>query len=230
MAEYINHLLFGVYPYVAVGVMVIGSILRYDRDQYTWKTSSSQLLADDGMRWGNNLFHIGILCILAGHAVGLLTPTEVYTMVITVQQKQLLAMAAGGIFGVVCFAGMVLLLRRRLFNLRIRATSTNADILVLLLIFAQLCLGLLTIPVSAQHLDGSSMLALSHWAQHIVTLQPEAAAFVLGEPLIFKLHILLGLTLLLLFPFTRLVHVFSGVVVPVKYLWRSGYQVVRKRG
>ena len=77
MAEYINHLLFGVYPYVAIGIMVIGSIMRYDRDQYTWKTSSSQLLADDGMRIGNNLFHVGILLILVGHAVGLLTPTAV---------------------------------------------------------------------------------------------------------------------------------------------------------
>ena len=229
MAEYINHLLFGVYPYVAIGIMVIGSIMRYDRDQYTWKTSSSQLLADDGMRVGNNLFHIGILLILVGHAVGLLTPTEIYTMFVTVQQKQLLAMAAGGIFGIVCFIGMVILIRRRLFNPRIRATSTTADILVLLLLFVQLCLGLLTIPVSAQHLDGSSMLALSHWAQYIVTLRPEAATFVMDEPFIFKLHILTGLTLLVLFPFTRLVHVFSGVVVPVKYLWRSGYQIVRKR-
>lgn len=230
MAEYINHLLFGVYPYVAIGIMVIGSILRYDRDQYTWKTSSSQLLADDNMRLGNNLFHIGILCILAGHAVGLLTPTAVYTLFISVQTKQLLAMAAGGVFGIVCFIGMVILIRRRLFNPRIRATSTNADILVLLLLFVQLCLGLLTIPVSAQHLDGSSMLALSHWAQYIVTLQPGAAEHVMDEPVIFKSHILTGLTLLVLFPFTRLVHVFSGVVVPVKYLWRSGYQIVRKRG
>lgn len=229
MMEYINHLLFGVYPYVAIGVMVIGSILRYDRDQYTWKTSSSQLLADDGMRWGNNLFHVGILLILVGHAVGLLTPTAIYTQFISVQTKQLLAMAAGGVFGIICFIGMVILIRRRLFNPRIRATSTGADILVLLLLFVQLCLGLLTIPVSAQHLDGSSMLALSHWAQYIVTLQPGAADFVLNEPIIFKLHILTGLTLLVLFPFTRLVHVFSGVVVPFKYLWRTGYQVVRKR-
>ena len=229
MADYINHLLFGVYPYVAVGIMVIGSIMRYDRDQYTWKTSSSQLLADDGMRVGNNLFHIGVLLILMGHAVGLLTPTAIYTQFISVQTKQLLAMAAGGIFGVICFIGMVILIRRRLFNPRIRATSTTADILVLLLLFVQLCLGLLTIPVSAQHLDGSSMLALSHWAQYIVTFQPGAAEHVLNEPIIFKLHILTGLTLLVLFPFTRLVHVFSGVVVPFKYLWRSGYQIVRKR-
>lgn len=229
MAEYINHLLFGVYPYVAIGVMVIGSILRYDRDQYTWKTSSSQLLADEGMRVGNNLFHVGVLLILVGHAVGLLTPTAVYTKFITVEQKQLMAMAAGGIFGIICFIGMVILIRRRLFTPRIRATSTNADILVLMLLFVQLCLGLLTIPVSAQHLDGSSMLALSHWAQYIVTLQPGAAEHVLDEPLIFKLHILTGLTLLVLFPFTRLVHVFSGVVVPFKYVLRSGYQIVRKR-
>lgn len=229
MADYINHLLFGAYPYIAIGVMVIGSILRYDRDQYTWKASSSQLLDDDGLRVGNNLFHIGILLIFLGHFVGLLTPTAVYSLFISVEAKQLMAMIAGGIFGVVCFIGMVMILRRRLFNPRIRATSTKADIAVLLVIFAQLCLGLLTIPVSAGHLDGSSMLNLSHWAQSIVTFQPGAAAYIQGEHIIFKLHILLGLTFLLMFPFTRLVHIFSGLVLPFKYLWRTGYQIVRKR-
>lgn len=229
MADYINHLLFGAYPYIAIGVMVIGSILRYDRDQYTWKTSSSQLLADDGLRVGNNLFHIGILLIFLGHFVGLLTPTAIYSHFISVEAKQLMAMIAGGIFGIVCFIGMVMILRRRLFNPRIRATSTKADIAVLLVIFVQLCLGLLTIPVSAGHLDGSSMLNLSHWAQAIVTFQPGAAEHVRGEHIIFKLHILLGLTFLLMFPFTRLVHIFSGLVLPFKYLWRTGYQIVRKR-
>lgn len=229
MADYINHLLFGAYPYIAIGVMVIGSILRYDRDQYTWKTSSSQLLDDDGLRVGNNLFHIGILMIFLGHFVGLLTPTSVYSMFISVEAKQLLAMIAGGIFGVVCFIGLVMILRRRLFNPRIRATSTKADIAVLLVIFVQLCLGLLTIPVSAGHLDGSSMLNLSHWAQGIVTFQPGAAEYIRNENIIFKLHLLLGLTFLLMFPFTRLVHIFSGLVLPFKYLWRTGYQIVRKR-
>lgn len=229
MADYLNHLLFGAYPYVALGVMIIGSIMRYDRDQYTWKTSSSQLLDDAGLRIGNNLFHVGILLIFVGHLVGLLTPTPVYTLFISVETKQLLAMVAGGIFGLVCFAGMVILIQRRLFNPRIRATSTTMDIVVLLVIFAQLCLGLLTIPVSAGHMDGSSMLNLSHWAQAIVTFQPGAAEYVKDEHIIFKLHILLGLTFFLLFPFSRLVHVFSGVVLPFKYLWRTGYQIVRKR-
>jgi nitrate reductase gamma subunit len=91
----------------------------------------------------------------------------------------------------------------------------------------QLLLGLLTIPFSAQHLDGSSMIALANWAQHLLTFQGDAAGFVAGEAWVFKLHIFLGLTIFLVFPFTRLVHIWS---VPVQYLTRSGYQIVRKRG
>jgi nitrate reductase gamma subunit len=161
--------------------------------------------------------------------VGLLTPTAVYSQVISVEAKQLVAMIAGGIFGLTCLAGLLILVRRRLFTPRIAATSTAADNLVLVMLLAQVILGLATIPVSAMHLDGSSMLNLSHWAQYIVTLQPGAADFVRDENVIFKLHILLGLTILLVFPFTRLVHVFSGILLPFKYLWRTGYQVVRKR-
>ena len=136
-------------------------------------------------------------------------------------------MTAGGIFGVTCLIGMVLLIRRRLTDPRIRATSQYTDLPILLILFVQLILGLITIPFSAQHLDGSSMIALANWAQHLVTFQGDAAAFVAGEAFIFKIHIFLGLTIFLLFPFSRLVHVWS---VPVQYLARSGYQIVRKRG
>jgi nitrate reductase gamma subunit len=136
-------------------------------------------------------------------------------------------MTAGGIFGVTCLIGMILLIRRRLSDPRIRATSEFTDLPILLLLFVQLLLGLLTIPFSAQHLDGSSMIALANWAQHLLTFQGDAAGFVAGEAWVFKLHIFLGLTIFLVFPFTRLVHIWS---VPVQYLTRSGYQIVRKRG
>jgi len=227
MANYMNQFLFGIYPYIALTVFLLGSLLRYDRDQYTWKASSSQLLSSKDMRLGNNLFHVGIILLFFGHLVGLLTPEWAYHFVMTAGQKQVMAMMAGGVFGTLCFIGMVLLIRRRLFDPRIRATSQFSDIAILLILFVQLILGLLTIPFSAQHLDGSSMIALANWAQSLVTFQGGAADYVVGEAFIFKIHLFLGLTIFLLFPFTRLVHVWS---VPLKYLTRSGYQIVRRRG
>jgi len=223
---YLNDFFFGIYPYIAIVVMVGGSVLRYDQDPYTWKASSSQLLSRKGLRVGSNLFHVGILLLFMGHFVGLLTPESLYQWIITPAAKQKLAMIAGGIFGTLCFIGMTILIIRRLFDPRIRATSRPADIMILLILYVQLILGLGTIPFSAEHADGSSMIALAEWAQHIVTFRSGAAAYVLHEPIVFKLHIVLGLTIFLLFPFTRLVHILSA---PVKYLFRSGYQIVRRR-
>ena len=226
MSEFLNSFFFGIYPYLAVGVMIFGSILRYDRDPYSWKADSSQLMSRKGLRWGSNLFHVGILLLFFGHLVGLLTPHFIYEPFITAGQKQLLAMIAGGIFGTLCFIGMVILIIRRFGNARVSATSSFWDKAILILLFAQLVLGLLTIPQSAQHLDGSSMIELAHWAQKIVTFRGGAAEHIMHENIIFKLHIVLGLTIFLVFPFTRLVHIFSA---PFKYLLRSGYQIVRKR-
>ncbi|MCW8924649.1 MAG: respiratory nitrate reductase subunit gamma [Xanthomonadales bacterium] len=227
MANYINQFFFGIYPYIAITVFFVGSLLRYDRDQYTWKASSSQLLSKKDMRLGSNLFHIGIIMLFFGHLMGLLTPHWAYHFVLTAGQKQMMAMTAGGIFGITCLIGMILLIRRRMLDARIKATSQPTDLPILLILFVQLVLGLLTIPASAQHPDGNSMLALASWAQHLVTFQGDAASYVAGEALIFKAHLVLGLTIFLVFPFTRLVHVWS---VPVQYLVRSGYQIVRKRG
>jgi len=226
MANYINQFFFGIYPYIAITVFFVGSLLRYDRDQYTWKASSSQLLSKKDMRVGSNLFHIGIIMLFFGHLFGLLTPHAAYAPLMDAGTKQLLAMTAGGIFGLMCLVGMILLIRRRLFDPRIKATSQFADLPILLILFVQLVLGLLTIPFSAQHPDGSSMLALAHWAQHLVTFQGDAAGFVADEAWVFKAHLFLGMTIFLLFPFTRLVHAWS---VPVWYLGRRGYQIVRKR-
>jgi nitrate reductase gamma subunit len=222
-----NDFLFGIYPYIATTIFLLGSLFRYDREQYTWKANSSQILSSKGMRWGSNLFHIGIILLFFGHLVGLLTPQSVYHLVMSAESKQLIAMVAGGIFGTMCFIGMVILIHRRMTNARVRTTTKFGDWLALGLLFVQLCLGLLTLPASAQHMDGSSMIALANWAQHIATFRSGAADFILHEPMIFKLHIVLGLTMFVIFPFTRLVHVWSA---PAKYVFRKGYQIVRKRG
>lgn len=221
----LNQFAFQIYPYIALAVFFIGSWARFDRAMYTWRTGSSQLLSNRGMRLGSNLFHVGILAILAGHVVGLLTPHSVYEHFITAPQKQLLAMVAGGVFGAICLVGIVILIARRLFNARVRATGTLGDTIILLLLFAQLLLGFFTIVQSTHHMDGSVMMLLGQWAQHIVTFRAGAADFVAGVHWVYKTHILLGMTLFLVAPFTRLVHVWS---IPVSYLWRP-YQVVRRR-
>jgi len=223
--DYTNFILFQIYPYVALAVFAIGCWARFDFGAYTWRTGSSQLLSSKWMRLGSNWFHLGVLAILGGHLVGLLTPHRLYEYVITVPQKQLLAMGAGGLFGIVCFVGITILLLRRLFNARIRATGGGRDLLVLVLLYAQLVLGLSSIGISAQHLDGSEMLILSDWAQRVVTFRAINLADIGSVHWIFKAHIVLGLTLVLITPFTRLVHIWS---IPLSYLTRP-YQVVRKR-
>jgi nitrate reductase gamma subunit len=178
------------------------------------------------MRIASNLFHVGIIAVLLGHFVGLLTPKEIYHVFISSESKQLLAMVSGGFFGLVCLVGMVMLIRRRLTDSRIRATSSTSDIVILILLLVQLLLGLLTIFVSAGHLDGSVMIQLATWAQSIVTFKAgQAAASIESVNVIYKLHVFVGLTILLLVPFTRLVHIISA---PVWYLGRR-YQVVRQR-
>jgi len=224
--DYLNTLLFGYYPYVAISVFFIGSLARYDRDQYTWRTGSSQFLRADELRLGSNLFHIGILLLFVGHFVGLLTPPAVYhALGLSTSGKQMLAVVAGGIFGGLCLRGIIILIRRRLTDARIRATSSRMDIFILLLIGIQLVLGLMTLPISIYHHDGANMLLLSEWAQRIVTFRSGAADQISEIGIIFKLHLFLGQTLFLVFPFSRLVHVWS---VPLGYVTRP-YQVVRRR-
>jgi nitrate reductase gamma subunit len=226
--SYIDTFLFGIYPYLAGAVFLIGSLIRFDREQYTWKSDSSQLLRRGQLRLGSNLFHIGILGIFFGHLVGLLTPIDVWHAIgVTAPAKQLLAIVAGGVFGIAMLVGLVILMLRRYGEPRIRVTTRPMDWAVLWLLAVQLALGLYSISVSAQHLDGGEMVRLMTWAQHVVTFRGDAVALVAGAPLVFKLHLVLGMTIFLVFPFSRLVHVWSGFAA-LGYLTRA-YQVVRTR-
>ena len=224
-----NQFLFGVYPYIALAVFLVGSLIRFERDQYTWKSDSSQFLRRGQLRWGSNLFHLGILGIFFGHLFGLLTPLAVWhALGMTLAQKQMVAIVAGGIAGVACAAGLVLLIHRRLSISRVRATSRAMDFIVLFLLLAQVLLGLGTIFFSLEHRDGTEMLRFVNWAQAIFTLEPDAARHIAGVAWIYKTHIVLGLTIFVVFPFSRLVHIWSGFGT-VGYLTRA-YQIVRTRG
>jgi nitrate reductase gamma subunit len=226
MSGFLDNLAFGIYPYVALAVLLLGSLLRFEREQYSWRSGSSQLLRRRQLMIGSVLFHLGILFLLFGHTVGLLMPKAIYSLFVTVPQKQMLAIVAGGVAGVICFIGLTMLLHRRLFDERIRATSSRADIAILALLWVQLVLGLATIPFSLGHRDGAVMVQLSNWAQAVFTFQGGAASHLDGVGFVFKAHILLGLTLFVAFPFSRLVHIFSA---PVSYAFRP-YQLVRRRG
>ena len=226
MRDAVFHVLFVWYPYVCLSSFIFGSIIRFDREQYTWKASSSQMLRKRQLFWGSNLFHLGILFLLMGHAVGLLTPQAIYSIVMTPAQKQMIAIVAGGIAGSVCFVGLSLLLHRRLTDARIRQTSTYMDLAVLCILWVQLALGLLTLPFSLSHSDGSVMLVLAHWAQGILTVSPVDAHTLQGLSWPYLVHLVLGMTIFLIFPFSRLVHIWSA---PVWYLGRRGYQIVRTR-
>ena len=229
LKSYLNQFLFGYYPYLCLAVFFLGSVIRFDREQYSWKSDSSQFLRHGQLRWGSNLFHIGILGIFFGHLGGLLTPLAVWHVLgVSASEKQMTAMVAGGIFGTLVALGLVLLLLRRVGDPRIRSTSKRTDTLVLALFLIQVVIGLATIPISAQHLDGAEMLKLMDWAQRIWTFRAGAADLVADASIVFKLHLAIGLTIFLLFPFTRLVHIWSGFA-SIFYLFRP-YQLMRSRG
>jgi len=228
MSAYVHHFFFAVYPYIALAIFLFGSLARFERDQYTWKSDSSQLLKRGALRWGSNLFHIGILSLFFTHLFGLLTPPAVYHAVgLTTEAKQWMAVIVGAILGLICLAGLLILIYRRMSEPRLKATSRVSDWVTLFWILIVLLLGLLSIFTSAQHKDGSLMLLLGDWAQRIVTFRAGAAEVMAGVPWVYQVHMVLGMTLFLIFPFTRLVHVWSGFA-SVGYLSRA-WQLVRSR-
>jgi nitrate reductase gamma subunit len=222
---YVNTLLFAVYPYICIVVLLIGSLIRFDREPYTWKSDSSQMLRKRELRLGSNLFHYGVIVVILGHFVGFLAPHWLVDWAMDPVMHQLLAMVAGGIAGLTAIVGLTILLHRRLADPRIRLNSRKWDIAVAFMIWLQLLLGLLTVPLSAQHMDGVMFETLTSYVKGIVTLDSTVAGLMIGVPLIYKMHILLGFTLFLISPFTRMIHIWSGAGA-LSYLFRP-YQIVR---
>lgn len=226
MSGYFHNFIFGYYPYIALMIFVVVSIAKFEYAQYEWKTASSQLLNNEWwFSYGSNLFHIGVILLFFGHFIGMLTPESVYKNFIIAENKQMLAMIAGGIFGSMAFIGGTILVIRRLFCLRVNKNSTSMDIIILLLIYVQIITGLASIFISYEFVDATSMKALASWAQNIMSFNVNAADYIIHEHWLFKLHIFLGITVFLLFPFSRLLHIFS---LPITYVFKTGFQIVRK--
>ncbi|MBC6718817.1 MULTISPECIES: respiratory nitrate reductase subunit gamma [Aurantimonas] len=224
----IDYLIFGILPYAVLAVALIGTIARYERDPFTWKTSSSQLLRRKQLIWGSVLFHVGIIVLFFGHLIGLFTPIWVLDALgVPYGLKQWVAVILGGAAGLAAFVGASMLLHRRLFDARIRVNSSFADIAILVALWLQVVVGLGTIILTLEHMDGSEMVRFMTWSQSVMTLQLNAWAQVIDVHWLYKVHILLGMVILAAFPFTRLVHMLS---VPIRYVTlRPGYQMVRSR-
>lgn len=229
MMEYLNQALFGYYPYLCLSVLVVGTIYRFEREQYTWQASSSQMLRTNrGFNIASNMFHIGILGLVGGHVGGLLVPAPAYEVLgVTDAAHQKMELVMGSMMGTMTLGGLSWLIYRRVTDERVRRNGSVSDMLIALLLWITLIAGLMTLPHSYETREtGEYLHALSGWAQSILTLRPGAADLLMPVPWAFKLHILLGLTVFLVFPFTRLVHVCSA---PIGFVLRSYTQIVRAR-
>jgi nitrate reductase gamma subunit len=227
MIDALHGFLFGIYPYIALSVFFLGSLARFDTAQLSWKSDSSQLLRRSELRWGSNLFHAGILTVFFGHLFGFLLPERISEAFMTPGEHLLLSMIVGGIAGVVALAGLTILIHRRLVEPRIYATTRWWDIAVVVILWIQLALGMWTVYAATDHLDGSMFLRLVEYVQGIVAFRAGNAQLLEGVPWVYQAHIALGLTIFLIFPFTRMVHIWSGFG-SVYYLFRSP-QIVRTK-
>ena len=224
----LSNLLFGVYPYIALTTFFVGSLIRFDREQYTWKADSSQIFEKEQLQKGSILFHIGVIALFLGHFAGLVTPHSWFlSMGVSDMMHQIVAISAGAAFGSICMMGGVILWKRRMYHPRVRANSRFMDLFILNWILVTLGVGLLTIPVSIYHAfsgDTSAMIALADWAQATLSLNGDASILD-NVGFIYKLHLFLGMSVFFLFPFSRLVHVWS---MPLGYMFRP-YQIVRTK-
>ncbi|MFB9275157.1 respiratory nitrate reductase subunit gamma [Cohnella cellulosilytica] len=219
-------LLWGVLPYVVLTLFVAGLIWRYATNPFGWTSKSSEMLEKRKLKWGSLLFHYGILAVFCGHIAGLLVPVEVYRRLGVSDELYHLAAIAGGMpAGIAAFVGSLILLYRRYADARIRATSSTGDRAALLVLVVVLFTGLAaTAGNSLSHGDFDYRTTINPWLRGVLALQPDPALME-TVPVGFKVHILTTFVLYLVFPFTRLVHVFS---LPLGYLRRS-YVLYRRR-
>ncbi|TAL90948.1 MAG: respiratory nitrate reductase subunit gamma [Rhodanobacter sp.] len=218
--------LFDIYPYICLSVLLLGSLVRFDREPYSWKSDSSQTLRKQQLRMGSNLFHYGVLIVILGHFVGFLMPEALVHLLMSPTEHMLLAMVIGGLAGVVALIGISILIFRRLYYARVRSNSRKWDITIVIMLWLQLALGIATVPISAQHLAGAEFDRLVAYVQSIVYFQGGGTVLLQGISWVYKTHILLGFTIFLVSPFTRMVHIWSGVG-SLAYLVRP-YQLTRK--
>lgn len=217
MNDYLNNLLLGYFPYIALAVFTAGVLYHLWISNKTIQATSSQFLrGGKDMFWGSTLFHYAILLVLAGHIFGLLTPEWLYSLVMTTETKRLLAIIMGTISGGVALVGITLLVLRRIGDARIRAISSFQDYFVAILLLVQIVLGLLCTYITA-NAPVEHYLALDYWAQGLVWFEPDAWKYIADIHILYVLHIVNGFLIFILFPYTKLMHM---LMVPVRYFFK----------
>jgi nitrate reductase gamma subunit len=213
-------------PYVAFTVFIVGHVWRWRTDQFGWTSRTTQLLEGRLLRLGSPLFHVGVFMAIGGHVLGLLIP-ESWTAAIGVSEGtyRVVSVTAGTIAGTMVVAGLALLLARRIANPRIRLTTTAMDKVLFAVLTVTIGLGMAE-TVGRNLLGGGYNYrdTVSVWFRDIFTLHP-AGQLMVHAPLVYQLHVICALVFIALWPFTRLVHVWSA---PVAYLWRP-YIVYRRQ-
>jgi len=223
MENYINNLLFTYLPHIAFAVFWFGLITRIIYANKSIQARSTQLLADKRIRPGSNLFHVGILAVLLGHFT-LFIPERIYHLIMTTETKRLIALCMGSFFGILAIVGMTLLVYRRLSVKTVKSTSNFHDYFILILLLAEAALGMISVGTTASG-TVEQYAALGIWAQKVITFQPDAGAVIASHSIIYKIHIVIGLVVIMIFPYTKLMHM---LVMPLVYFFRSGFLLIRK--
>ena len=215
-----------IFPYLMITIFIVGHIYRYNVDQLSWTAKSSEFLEKKTLKWGSMLFHIGILLVSVGHIVGLLVPKSLLeSLGVSESLYHSGAVYVGGLAGIITLIGILILLNRRLTNKRVRITSDTSDIITVILIFLIIIVGIYNTFIGTRlYSDFDYRETISPWFRGLLTFVPNPS-LMRGVPLGFQLHILISFALIGIWPFTRLVHVWS---VPLTY-FKRGYIIYRKR-
>lgn len=221
-----NAVVWIVLPYLCLAVFVGGHIWRWRHDQFGWTTHTSQLLENRILRLGSPLFHLGAFGVIGGHAMGLLVPASLTAALgIPEHLYHLVAVWAGTVTGVMLVAGLVLLVARRLVNGRVRRKTTAMDRVLYAALTVMVGLGMAaTVVVNLFGPGYDYRETIAVWFRGVFWLSPRSDLMI-DAPLVYQLHAIGGFLFLALWPFTRLVHVWSA---PLAYLWRP-YVIYRTR-
>lgn len=207
-------------PYIAFVVFLIGTISRYRSQKFKVSSLSSQFLEGKKLFWGSVPFHWGLIILFFGHLVAFLIPKSIIIWN-SVPARLLLLEISSFIAAICVFIGLILLYKRRLTDDRIKMVTTKMDIFIELLLLLQIFSGMYT---AVFYRWGSSWFAsvMSPYLKSIFTFSPDISA-VSVMPLMLQLHVIGTFLIILMIPFTRLIHF---LVYPLDYIWKPYQQVI----
>lgn len=221
-----NQFLWIIYPYLMLTTFLVVHIYRYNTDQLAWTAKSSEFLEKKSLMWGSMMFHIGIVLVFFGHVGGLMIPkTVMESLGVSEHLYHMGAVYGGGLAGIMTLAGITILFLRRINVKRVRATSSASDFLVAILLLVNVAMGVYNTLGYNLFVGGFDYReTIAPWLRGLITFRPDASLMA-DVPLFFQLHVILSFAVFGIWPFTRLVHVWS---VPLAYFKRS-YIVYRSR-